>query len=279
MVDGATGMLADARRAVEAEPPGSPWHPLASLLLGVAHVLAGDRATAVKELERAEFLGGPRQYPGILVALSELSALAADRGDWTAADGYATRALEMLREGHLQNYRPAMIAYAVAARAAAQDGRREEAVVHAGNAVRLYGGESAPVVLPWLLVRTDLVLGRTFLALDDPGTARQHARDARRHLAPLRDSGVLGDQVAGLVADVERGGGPTAGTGTATLTEAELRVLQLMPTHLSAAEIGAELQITRNTVKFHVAAIYRKLGATTRAAAVRAAQELGLLSG
>jgi LuxR family maltose regulon positive regulatory protein len=63
-----------------------------------------------------------------------------------------------------------------------------------------------------------------------------------------------------------------------TLTHAELRVLQLLPTHLTLAEIARELDVSPNTVKTHTAAIYRKLQATTRPDAVRRARELGLLS-
>jgi LuxR family maltose regulon positive regulatory protein len=63
------------------------------------------------------------------------------------------------------------------------------------------------------------------------------------------------------------------------LSAAEERVLRLLPTHLSLAEIGEELHVSRNTVKTQVGAIYRKLQATTRAEAVGYARDLGLLSG
>jgi ATP/maltotriose-dependent transcriptional regulator MalT len=58
---------------------------------------------------------------------------------------------------------------------------------------------------------------------------------------------------------------------------AEVRVLQLLPTHLSLGEIAEELHVSRNTVKTQVAATYRKLGAGTRTAAVERGRELGLL--
>jgi LuxR family maltose regulon positive regulatory protein len=70
------------------------------------------------------------------------------------------------------------------------------------------------------------------------------------------------------------GAGPTE---TGLLTRAELRVLALLPTHLSLAQIGDELVISRNTVKSQVAAIYRKLDAVNRGDAVRRAREAGLL--
>ena len=48
------------------------------------------------------------------------------------------------------------------------------------------------------------------------------------------------------------------------LSPAEMRVLQLLRTDLSLGEIGDELHTSRNTVKTHVAAVYRKLHCSTR---------------
>jgi DNA-binding CsgD family transcriptional regulator len=49
------------------------------------------------------------------------------------------------------------------------------------------------------------------------------------------------------------------------LTQAELRVLGFLNTHLSLAEIGHRLSISRATVKSHVASLHQKLGVRTRA--------------
>ena len=61
------------------------------------------------------------------------------------------------------------------------------------------------------------------------------------------------------------------------LTPAETRVLALLPTYRTLADIGVQLGIGRPTVKTHVENIYRKLGATTRAEAVTLAQSAGFL--
>jgi len=63
------------------------------------------------------------------------------------------------------------------------------------------------------------------------------------------------------------------------LTAAELRLLPLLSTHLSFAEIAAELFVSPNTAKTHAVSIYRKLDAGTRGQAVTRARELGLLEG
>jgi len=54
-------------------------------------------------------------------------------------------------------------------------------------------------------------------------------------------------------------------------------VLRLLPTHLTSSQIGAELSISPNTVRFHIKNIYSKLAVRSRTAAVEQARELGLL--
>ena len=62
----------------------------------------------------------------------------------------------------------------------------------------------------------------------------------------------------------------------APLTDAELRVLKLLPT-TSYAQIAATLYISLNTVKTHLRSIYQKLGASSRSEAIERAVELRLL--
>jgi LuxR family maltose regulon positive regulatory protein len=61
------------------------------------------------------------------------------------------------------------------------------------------------------------------------------------------------------------------------LTEREREVLRLLPSRLTLGEIAAELFVSRNTLKFHMRAIYRKLGVESRRAAVESARALLLL--
>jgi LuxR family maltose regulon positive regulatory protein len=60
------------------------------------------------------------------------------------------------------------------------------------------------------------------------------------------------------------------------LTERELEILRLLPTHLSSTEIAQQLYISKNTVRSHIGHIYDKLGVHSRDDAVRRAGELGL---
>jgi DNA-binding CsgD family transcriptional regulator len=61
------------------------------------------------------------------------------------------------------------------------------------------------------------------------------------------------------------------------LTARELDVLHLLAQGLSNPEIAGQLVISRRTVDAHLRAIYEKLGVSSRDAAIRAAQELGLI--
>jgi LuxR family maltose regulon positive regulatory protein len=61
------------------------------------------------------------------------------------------------------------------------------------------------------------------------------------------------------------------------LTDRERDVLRLLPSRLTLSEIAAELYVSQNTLKFHLRAIYRKLGAVSRAGAVDSARHMLLL--
>ncbi|HEX6035660.1 MAG TPA: LuxR C-terminal-related transcriptional regulator, partial [Anaerolineales bacterium] len=61
------------------------------------------------------------------------------------------------------------------------------------------------------------------------------------------------------------------------LSQRELDVLRLFKTELSGPEIAHELVIGLSTVRTHTKSIYSKLGVNSRRAAVRRAEELGLM--
>ncbi len=71
---------------------------------------------------------------------------------------------------------------------------------------------------------------------------------------------------------------PALLAGARTLTERELEVLARLDSVLPLSSIADGMYVTLNTLKTHVGAIYRKLGADNRAGAVERAQQLGLIS-
>lgn len=61
------------------------------------------------------------------------------------------------------------------------------------------------------------------------------------------------------------------------LTERESQVLQLLAQGLANKQIAAALSISEHTVKFHVSAVYNKLGVASRTEAVRTGVQRGLI--
>jgi DNA-binding NarL/FixJ family response regulator len=96
-------------------------------------------------------------------------------------------------------------------------------------------------------------------------------------LAAARASHVDAD--AWLVANSDRADG-LADTAEflEPLTHREQEVLELLAEGLSNKSIAARLAISDQTVKFHVASIYGKLGAVNRTDAVRQALRRGLIA-
>lgn len=66
--------------------------------------------------------------------------------------------------------------------------------------------------------------------------------------------------------------------GGVALTEREAETLHRLPDgSMSLKDIARDLDITRNTVKTHLKALYQKLGVHCRSEAIHRARELGLL--
>ena len=61
------------------------------------------------------------------------------------------------------------------------------------------------------------------------------------------------------------------------ITERELEILQYVAEGLSNSQIGKQLWVTEQTVKFHLSNIYRKLGVSNRTEASRYALRHGLV--
>ena len=118
------------------------------------------------------------------------------------------------------------------------------------------------------------------LELGDRRAARELVLEARELLSRAPEPGTLAprqveqaESALRLVVDVS-GARPVV---IDQLTAREEAVLELLPTGLSAREIGDELGISRDTVKTHTKRIYQKLGVSSRRSAVARGRELGLL--
>jgi LuxR family maltose regulon positive regulatory protein len=273
---GVERMLVDARRAFELEPPGGPWYTLAGLLFGAALLFNREPVAAARAWERAAYYGRGEEPSGASFALAQLSLLAAERGDWSAAENYAAESWTIVETAGLPEYLSSIACYLARARVALHNGDIAEARRHVGRALRLYVSPS-PTAFPWFATQAAIVLGRILLDLDDHPAARLKVAEAGRSLNRLLTEGDLRDQHRRLAIDLARHGGRPRVPSAMTLTAAELRVLDLLPTHLTLSEIADELHVSRNTIKSQVSSVYRKLRAATRTEAVRQGRILGLI--
>ena len=117
-------------------------------------------------------------------------------------------------------------------------------------------------------------MARAYISLADQAGAATVLQQAEDILQQRPDLGVLPAQVSELRSRLARIG--DGAVGASALTAAELRLLPLLPTHLSFQEIGERLHVSTNTVKSQAYSAYRKLGVSSRSAAVTRARELGL---
>lgn len=87
---------------------------------------------------------------------------------------------------------------------------------------------------------------------------------------------VIGARVLGNARPIPFDGNPQA-LGTLGISPRELTVLRALAAGRSNKEIAAELHVSPNTVKTHVARLFEKLGASRRTDAINRARELGIL--
>jgi ATP/maltotriose-dependent transcriptional regulator MalT len=105
--------------------------------------------------------------------------------------------------------------------------------------------------------------------------ARTILRDSNDLRRERPDLGIVAEEAESLAEQVPTL--PATIAGATTLTPAELRLLPLLPTHLSFPEIGTRLFLSRHTVKTQAIAVYHKLGVSSRGEAVARARDIGLL--
>ena len=265
-------------RAVELEGGAAQtrWRAVALATLGAArHFRGAPTDEVVPLLEQAVGLAeAGANSMAVLRALGTLAAATLAAGDSDGARSRVAAAERLRAEQSLDEYWMASLATAVAGQLDAGDGSLERARDRLERAAVLARrGAARPEQLYALAA-----LAPVQATLGDHEAASQTLRTARRTLREAASPGMF----VHLVEEAERrvrGKPATSRTEVepVELSSREMAVLRLLGSELSAAEIGDELYISRNTVKTHVRGIYRKLDADNRAAAVARAKELGLL--
>ena len=275
--DGVDQMQADAALAAKTMAVGSFWRTAATVYLGEAYLMAGDPVRADALFQDAAAGGRSRGGAvGACVALAERALLAIARGAWEAGKHYLAQAWQLVRDANLADYPPVTILHAVAARIALHEGDRPRAIAELTRAQRLR--PDLTYAVPHLAVQARIELARCHLALSDLPAARILLQEATEILNRRPGLGVFAAQADDLREELSRTRGSSA-PGASALTAAELRVLPMLPTHLSFPQIAREMFLSPNTVKSQAMSIYHKLGASSRGQAVTRSRELGLLEG
>jgi LuxR family transcriptional regulator, maltose regulon positive regulatory protein len=270
-------MRADADEAARKLAAVDVVAPAPALLQGFARVLSGDLDGGDTSFQDAISIGQHVGAPDVLAdALSERSLVAMARGDWGLAEALAGEAAAVLRQAGIEDTYSTPLVCAVQARVAIH-----RADIPAARQALVRAQRVRPLLtyaIPHLAVQARIELSRAYLTLADLAAARMLMREIDQLLIRRPELGTLAEQAAALRAQLSRQRG-TGRSGASALTAAELRLLPLLATHLTASEIAAELFLFPRAVKAELKSIYRKLGASSRNQAVARARELGLLEG
>jgi LuxR family transcriptional regulator, maltose regulon positive regulatory protein len=274
--EGVTASVAEGRRAVEIAAREADAVLVASLA-GLAHALyfAGDLAAASAAAHRA--LAHPeaeRQPTAHAIARSTLALADIDRGLVDAARSHAEKSRALIAAIHSSRSWLGALAYATSGSVHAAEGKLVEAERELVYAERFFHDELSTVHHAWLL----LLLARVRCRRGHLKEANEALHLARLELDELEDSGTVPQLASSIELELERANSRADhGDVLERPTEAELVVLRLLASELSARDIGGQLFLSANTVRTHTRAIYRKLGVNSRTEAVARATVLGLL--
>jgi LuxR family transcriptional regulator, maltose regulon positive regulatory protein len=274
---GVKQMRADADEAARRFTAEGIMAPIAALCQGLARIVSGDLdggdASFADAVVIATEAGAPE---GLAEALSERALVAMARGEWTRAEALAEQAGGTLHRAGIEDSYATTLVRAVQARVAQHLGDVQAARQHLVSAQRTRS--LLTYAIPHMAVQARIELIRVHLALGDLGGARTLMQEVDGLLRRRPGLGSLVGEAQALRDRLasERGSGAP---GASSLTTAELRLLPLLSTHLSFAEIATGMSLSRHTISSQAMSIYRKLGTGSRSQAVARSRELGLLEG
>lgn len=270
--DGVARMRAHAQAAYRGLELRSPYRATMLFTEGLSYVLEDDQDRAdpilAAAVDAADVAGAA---PLTAVVLTERAMIAADQHRWSAVKAHSDRALAIMAEGRFSEYWTSALVYAWAARVAFSRGDVGEATGWLDRAVRL-----RPLLtysLPVVSMQALLELARAYVSLADIAGARAVLRQAAEITERRRDLGILPVHADQLRRQLDTMSAHVV--GASALTAAELRLVPLLPTHLSFPEISERLYVSRHTVKTQVMSIYRKLGVSSRSEAIERMELIG----
>ena len=261
--DGVTRMLEDATLACELEAEGRDpsWLCGAQELQCMALYLLGRVHHAQRALEAtARTAAGHADEESWVLGLQTL--IAADQGRWDDA-------VELDRQIREKTTQPKNLPPILAHALVLAHRDDPDLVAYLDKAERDARESFSPT--EWRMILAATVFAGIALRRDDMAAAERWTAEAEAILRRYPDAGILRGRTRQLRKALEER------RMAEPFTAAERRILDLLPTQLTAGQIAARLFLTRNTVKSHTSHIYRKLGVTSRTDAVETARRLGLL--
>jgi DNA-binding CsgD family transcriptional regulator len=254
-------MLEDAELACSLETSAtSDWRATCLAMRVMALYLRGRVRRALSLLTDTMANGGFGDMLSWWLGMRTL--IAADQDDWELAEEFDRRAQA---EPQASLMVPSVLAHALVL------GHRSDPATM--TFIDASGRELVDVfgATPWRHILAADVFGEAALRVGDDVAAERWAAEAEAALSQYPDAGVLRGRTRRLREALEER------RMAEPLTAAERRILDLLPTQLTADQMAARLFLTRNTVKSHMSRIYRKLEVKTRTDAVETARRLGLL--
>ena len=259
--------LGNARRAAELEGPDSPWRCVACWAVGWGLYCQDEHEQADAWFEEAAAEGIPaEQWIVAGSALAYRSLIAGEQGMVERQQQLAEQAAEIGRTSGVDEI-TGEIHLALALSLLAREGPGE-ALPLLEAAIASHRRFGQPIDLAVALLRHATVLRM----VGERGRATGAVTEAQAILEACPDPGLVAQRLLEL--EVEGTGGSS---GNGELTERELVVLRLLTGPLSENDIARELYVSRNTVHSQTRSIYRKLGVSSRAAAIAAAHACGLI--
>jgi LuxR family maltose regulon positive regulatory protein len=258
----------NAIRATELERPESPFWPVVCWARGMGHFFRGEHVDAEPWFAQAAGLA-PSAGMWLIAgsALAYQSFIAGEEGDAERQEWFAEQAAQLARKRggeHVDGEVPLALGASLAARGELEEARRLIA-----ESVTVLRANGQPIDLAHALIRQ----ARLLTALGEREAAAAAVAEARSTVDSCPDPGILEAWVSALARSPRK----RSAQGDGELSERELAVLRALTGPLSERDIGRELYLSHNTVHSHTRSIYRKLGVSSRAEAIRRARELGLI--
>jgi LuxR family transcriptional regulator, maltose regulon positive regulatory protein len=271
---GPLDILAAARRAVELETDTqTPHYAIAHVSLGHGLYLQGDLDQASIPLRVASLSD---RAPGVVrvLSLSLESFVETARGDLGRARDCAELAMDIVDAHGLRASPHASLAFAALGQAQASAGKLDDALetLEVGLAIR----RQTTAQGVWGPIHHLLITARVAAQSGRPELARELMTELSSRMGRYTDGMSV---MHARVAEVQRllSDDVADARFEEPLTGRELDVLRLLQGDLVLNDIALQLYLSSNTVKTHARAVYRKLGAHSRAEAVQIARRQSLI--